>query len=165
MNTRPMIEPKNDTRPLGDESVTRSMNAVRSLVRALRIDARAIEDAVGISLAQLIVLDKLRAAPARSIVELSGRTATHASSVSVVVKRLVERGLVERSQGNSDRRQVQFAVTDAGRQFLERAPRTVESYLEEALARFDAVEQQRLATLLERWVANAGIDLVPINAA
>jgi DNA-binding MarR family transcriptional regulator len=163
---RTMIEPKNDTNPLrSDEAVTRTMNAIRSLVRALRIDARAIEDAVGISLAQLVVLEKLREAPARSIVELSGRTATHASSVSVVVKRLVERGLVERSQGNADRRQVQFAVTDAGRAFLERAPRTVESYLVESLSQFDAQDAQRLATLLERWVATAGIDLVPINAA
>lgn len=143
---------------------TRSMNAIRSLVRALRIDARAIEDSTGISLAQLVVLEKLCAAPARSIVELAGRTATHSSSVSVVVKRLVERGFVERSREGPDRRQVQFAVTEAGREFVRNAPKTVESYLADALNRFDPVDAERLATLLERWVTSAGIDLIPTPA-
>lgn len=146
--------------PAGQE-LMRSMNAIRSLVRALRIDARAIEDSTGISLAQLVVLEKLCAAPARSIVELASRTATHSSSVSVVVKRLVDRGFVERSREGPDRRQVQFAVTEAGREFVRNAPRTVESYLADALKGFDPLDAARLASLLERWVGNAGIDLIP----
>jgi len=143
-----------------NQEVVRSMNAVRSLVRALRIDARWIEDRTRISLAQIVVLEKLCSAPARSIVELAGRTGTHASSVSVVVKRLVERGFVERARDEIDRRQVQFAVTDAGREFLRGVPRTVESHLFDALGAFDTADAERLANLLERWVKTAGIDLM-----
>jgi DNA-binding MarR family transcriptional regulator len=142
------------------QEVVRSMNAVRSLVRALRIDARWIEDTTGISLAQIVVLEKLCTAPARSIVELAGRTGTHASSVSVVVKRLVERGYVERARDEIDRRQVQFAVTEAGREFLRGVPRTVESQLMDALGTFDGAEAEHLAGLLERWVKSAGIELM-----
>ena len=138
-----------------NQEVVRSMNAVRSLVRALRIDARWIEDTTGISLAQIVVLEKLCSAPARSIVELAGRTGTHASSVSVVVKRLVER-----ARDEIDRRQVQFAVTDAGREFLRGVPRTVESHLVDALGAFDGPDAERLANLLERWVKTAGIELM-----
>ncbi|HTI65640.1 MAG TPA: hypothetical protein VL524_19085, partial [Gemmatimonadaceae bacterium] len=69
------------------ETIGRSMNAVRSVVRALRINTRAIELKMGISLAQLFVLQQLAEKPADSLNELADRTATHQSSVSVVVRR------------------------------------------------------------------------------
>src|SRR5690349_23944856 len=100
-------------------SVERSMNALRSIVRALRINTRAIELKMGISLAQLFVLQQLAERPASSLNELAERTATHQSSVSVVVRRLVERGLVSRTSSSSDRRRIEIAVTPAGRALLE----------------------------------------------
>ena len=62
-----------------------AMNAVRSIVRALRMNTREIESKIGMSLAQLFVLQVLADRPARSLNELAERTATHQSSVSVVV--------------------------------------------------------------------------------
>ena len=79
-----------------ERPVDRSMNAVRSIVRAFRVNTRAIELKMGISLAQLFVLQQLTERPADSLNELAERTATHQSSVSVVVRRLVERGFVSR---------------------------------------------------------------------
>ena len=73
------------------------MNAVRSIVRALRINTRAIESQMGISLAQLFVLQQLADRPANSLNELAERTATHQRSVSVVVRRLVDNGYVSRT--------------------------------------------------------------------
>src|SRR3569832_1835729 len=75
-----------------DHTVERSMNAIRSIVRALRINTRAIESQMGMSLAQLFVLQQLAERPANSLNELADRTATHQSSVSVVVRRLVGGG-------------------------------------------------------------------------
>ncbi len=60
------------------------MNAVRSIVRAQRINTRAIELKMGISLAQLFVLQQLAERPSDSLNDLAERTATHQSSVSVV---------------------------------------------------------------------------------
>jgi DNA-binding MarR family transcriptional regulator len=77
--------------------IQRSMNAVRGIVRALRMNTRAIELKMGISLAQLFVLQQLADRPADSLNDLADRTATHQSSVSVVVRRLVQRGLVSRT--------------------------------------------------------------------
>ena len=53
------------------------MNAVRSIVRALRINTRAIELKMGISLAQLFVLQQLAERPADSLNDLAERTAMH----------------------------------------------------------------------------------------
>src|SRR5262249_57297587 len=80
-------------------AIERSMNAIRSIVRAQRINTRAVELKMGSSLAQLFVLQQLAERSADSLNELAERTATHQSSVSVVVRRLVERGLVARTAG------------------------------------------------------------------
>jgi DNA-binding MarR family transcriptional regulator len=150
-----------DTPSNADSSPTgRSMDAVRSIVRALRINTRAVELQMGISLAQLFVLQQLAERPAFSLNELAERTATHQSSVSVVVRRLVERGFVSRVPSTTDRRRIEIAVTPTGRTLLGGAPPTVSNRLTTALRQMPAAEQQTLAELLERWVRAANIDLV-----
>src|SRR5579884_4475089 len=98
-----------------DHVIERSMNAVRSIVRALRINTRAIELKMGISLAQLFVLQQLAERSAASLNELADRTATHQSSVSVVVRRLVERGFVSRTSSTTDKRRIEIELTPEGR--------------------------------------------------
>ena len=140
--------------------VGRSMDAVRSIVRALRINTRTVELQLGISLAQLFVLQQLADRPAFSLNELAERTATHQSSVSVVVRRLVERGYVSRVPSTTDRRRIAISVTPAGRELLVDAPPTVSNRLTTAFRQMSPVEQHALADLLERWVRSANIDLV-----
>jgi DNA-binding MarR family transcriptional regulator len=136
---------------------TRSMDAVRAIVRALRINTRAIEQQIGISLAQLFVLQQVAERPADSLNDLATRTATHQSSVSVVVRRLVDRGFVTRKASAADKRRVQIAATPAGEKILQVAPRTVQVRLMSGLERLPANERAQLAQLLEKWLDAAGI--------
>lgn len=135
------------------------MNAVRSVVRALRLNTRSIEGKLGISLAQLFVLQQLSEKPADSLNELADRTATHQSSVSVVVRRLVERGLVTRVASPVDRRRVQIALTPEGERVLRGAPPTVQNDLMSGMSRMQPEQRAILAELLETWVLASGIDL------
>src|SRR5947209_18306834 len=95
--------------------VAQTMNALRTIVRALRVETRAIERQLGISLAQLWVLQLLSERAAQSLNELAAATVTHQSSVSVVVGRLVDAGFATRTVDPADRRQRRIALTDAGR--------------------------------------------------
>jgi DNA-binding MarR family transcriptional regulator len=139
--------------------IERSMNAVRSVVRALRINTRAIELKMGISLAQLFVLQQLAERSADSLNELADRTATHQSSVSVVVRRLVDRGYVSRTASTADKRRIEIAVTPAGRAAIGDAPITIQTQLVNALRTLPVSEQSVLADLLERWLRGANIDI------
>jgi DNA-binding MarR family transcriptional regulator len=141
------------------DDIARSMNAIRSVVRALRLNTRSIEAKLGISLAQLFVLQQLADKPADSLNELAERTATHQSSVSVVVRRLVERGLVTRVAASTDRRRVQITLTPAGEALLQDAPPTVQNDLMRGMSRMSPDNRATLAELLETWVLAAGIDL------
>jgi DNA-binding MarR family transcriptional regulator len=139
--------------------VERSLNAVRSIVRALRINTRSIELKMGISLAQLFVLQQLAERPADSLNELAERTATHQSSVSVVVRRLVERDYVSRTASAADKRRIEIDVTPTGRALLAGAPTTIQTQMVNALASMDRNDQTTLANLLERWLRAAKIDI------
>jgi len=139
--------------------VERSLNAIRSIVRALRINTRSIELRMGISLAQLFVLQQLAERPADSLNELAERTATHQSSVSVVVRRLVERGYVSRTASAADKRRIEIDVTPAGRALLAGAPTTIQTQLVTTLSAMDRNDQVTLANLLERWLRGAKIDI------
>lgn len=141
-----------------NRAIARSMNAVRSIVRALRINTRAIELKMGISLAQLFVLQQLAERSAASLNELAERTATHQSSVSVVVRRLVERGFVSRTSSTADKRRIEIELTPEGKRLLEGAPVTIQTQMMNALQRMRPDDRSLLADLLERWLKEAKID-------
>src|SRR3954465_8300911 len=148
MKANPDVDPESHE---VSEDLTRSMDAVRAIVRALRLNTREIELKIGISLAQLFVLQQVAERPAESLNDLAERTATHQSSVSVVVRRLVDRGLVSRRSSTVDKRRVQIAVTPAGQSLLRGAPRTIQTRLITAMEALSSDERRQLADLLERW--------------
>lgn len=135
------------------------MDGIRAVVRALRLNTRAIEKQLGISLAQLWVLQILAERPAESLNELASATATHQSSVSVVVRRLVDRELVTRTTAHDDKRRVRIELTEAGRSLLVKAPPTVQVALIGGLRRMAPEKRDQLALMMREWLTAAGLDL------
>lgn len=141
--------------------VARVMDAVRRVVRALRVSTRAVEREIGISGAQLFVLQQLGESPAESLNELAERTSTHQSSVSVVVSRLEEKGLVVREPAPEDARRVRIALAEEGRALLDRAPPTSQSQLVAGLRRLPPERLAVLAGAMEEWMREARLDTDP----
>jgi DNA-binding MarR family transcriptional regulator len=142
----------------GDAAIEATMSAVRSLVREMRINTRAIESKAGMSLAQLFVLHSLADKPADSLNELAQRTATHQSSVSVVITRLLQKGYVSRTPSTVDRRRISLEITPAGREVLLNAPPTIQMRLIASLRVMSPADPAALAELMRRWLVGAGID-------
>jgi DNA-binding MarR family transcriptional regulator len=134
------------------------LDAIRRIVRLLRQSAREAERRSGLSAAQLFVLQQLRAAGgALTPGELAERTLTHQSSVSVVVKRLVDAGLVSRARSPLDRRQVELSLTPAGRAAARRAPGVAQQRLISAVDRLTLAHRSGLASGLLQLVGQLGI--------
>jgi len=142
--------------------VPRVMDALRRIVRTLRVASRATEKEIGISGAQLYVLQELAEQPASSVNELAERTTTHQSSVSAVVSRLVERGLAARRPSPEDGRRVTIELTTAGRALLENAPPAVQMQLIEGLRAMPAEDRTRLCELLEAWADASHLESGPV---
>lgn len=136
--------------------VAAALDAIRRIVRALRLSASASERVLGVSGAQLFVLQQLAAAEGPSIAELAARTATDPSSVSVVVSRLVERGLAARSASKTDARRAEVMITPAGRALLRRAPEPIQGKLLAGLATLPEAELRAVAHGLTAVAASLG---------
>jgi DNA-binding MarR family transcriptional regulator len=142
----------------GGQDVRSILDSIRRIVRTLRVASRASEKEVGLTGAQLFVLHHLAEATALSINDLADRTKTHQSSVSVVVQRLVDRGLVTRERSGLDARRVELTLTPAARALLKKSPGAAQERLIEAVERLPATTRRRLAGLLERLVRELGAD-------
>ena len=101
---------------------TAALRGLRAIIAALSQSARATEARTGITNAQLFLLQQLQAEDELSINDLAARARTGQSAVSIIVGRLVRRGLVRRRRSAADGRRVSVSLTAAGRTLARRAP-------------------------------------------
>src|SRR3954468_22051918 len=134
----------------------RVLDALRRIVRELRQSSTNAERKLGISGAQLFVLQHLASSPVRSLNDLAARTLTHQSSVSVVVRRLTEHGLVRSRPSEADGRRMEIEITAAGRSILNRAPEPAQRRLFAALRKLPVQQRRVLAGALEELVREMG---------
>jgi DNA-binding MarR family transcriptional regulator len=136
----------------------RILDSIRRLVRMLRVADRQAQAELGVSGAQLFVLTELGRTPSLSLNELASRTLTDQSSVSVVVTRLVEAGLVTRDRDARDARRLVLNLTRSGGALLQKAPPVAQERLLAVLDRLGDDERKRFADTFEQIVENAGGD-------
>jgi DNA-binding MarR family transcriptional regulator len=136
----------------------RILDSIRRLVRMLRVSDRQAQSELGVSGAQLFVLAELGKTPSLSLNELASRTLTDQSSVSVVVTRLVEAGLITRDRDGRDARRLVLNLTRSGRALLQKAPPVAQERLLTVFDGLPDAERKRFADTFEEIVANAGGD-------
>lgn len=146
---------------MNENSAGRILNSFRRIVRYLRIATRGAEKDLGLSAAQLYVLQCLGTKPGLSINGLADRTHTHQSSVSTVVARLEKQGMISRNPDPEDRRQTRLTLTQAGQAVLERAPETAQEKILRAIGALPEPDQAALARMLEQVLHAAGLDAEP----
>ncbi len=134
------------------------LEALRRLVRFLRVSNDASGDRATRTTAQYFVLSQLAEAPASSIRALADRTMTDPSSVSVVAAKLETLGLIAREPDPEDRRRASLTLTPRGRRALARAPELPQFKLFKALAAMPASRRKSVAEALDLLVRAVGAD-------
>jgi DNA-binding MarR family transcriptional regulator len=153
MGVRPSSIPP-ETR---DPDTRRVLDGVRRIVRVLRESSRGAQKSLGLSAAQLFALQQLAGRAPMSLGQLAARTMTHESSISVVIRRLVERGFVSRTRSTADARQLELALTPEGRALLKKAPAAATSRLIEGLQKLPGPVRKQLAQNLAELCESMGI--------
>lgn len=136
----------------------RILDSIRRLVRLLRLADRAAQNELGLSGAQLFVLQELGKTPSLSLNELAERTRTDQSSVSVVVTRLVDAGLVARNRDPRDARRLVLTLSKAGLAAVRRSSPAAQERIIDIVETMSAAERKRFADSFERLVDELGAD-------
>ena len=134
----------------------RGIGAWRSLLRAhatlMRQLETQLEQQTGLALADYDVLAQLAIADGElRMTELANRALISRSGMTRRVARLVDEGLVRRSETNADGRGVVVALTDAGvARLTETVPAHVRGIAEYFVSRLDDQELAALESALEK---------------
>jgi len=136
--------------PIRVPEVRGALDAFRRIVQALRVASRDAEQRLGISGAQLFALQRIAEYPGASVNEIAALTFTHQSSVSVVIQRLVQQGLVAKIRVSDDRRRQELTLTPKGHRVMQRAPSAMQERLIAAIASLRPGDRRSLARSLER---------------
>jgi DNA-binding MarR family transcriptional regulator len=148
-------------RPTRRGDVTGAVDAVRRLVRGLRLAEQRTRAEAGLSAAQLFVLAELADSAATSLGDLAERTMTDRSSVAAVVERLEEAGLVVSQRAENDRRRLLVRLTAAGRRRLASTAPAPTVLLVHALEKLPPAELAGLTRHLGALVSAMGLDEGP----
>ncbi|CAN5826312.1 hypothetical protein BH11GEM1_BH11GEM1_08360 [soil metagenome] len=140
-----------------EPAIAESIDALRRIMRALRLAERRAQSEVGLSAAQLFVLRALEDGSEASLSELARRTMTDRSSVAAVVDRLLDAALVVRGTARADRRRAAIVVTAAGRVVLDRSPESPTNLLVTALCSLPDRQRKSVAAGLAALSEGMGL--------
>lgn len=134
--------------------VDATMRAARVLAGVVAESMARVESRVTPPQLRVLVL-----AASRNALNLTGVAAAldvHPSNATRTCDRLVDAGLLTRTQATEDRRQLRLVVTDSGRRLVESVMAHRRLAVERILARMPATARARMAAVLEAFAAAAG---------
>ncbi len=139
--------------------------SLRRIVKAVDAQSRSLARDSRLTPSQLMVLTELSGRESAQPGELARAAGLKQATISILLDRLQERGLVQRARGEADRRTVRVQITPEGRQVLADAPDLLQV---EFGTRFESLpdwEQAYINAALVRLVALLGavsIDASPV---
>ncbi len=137
--------------------VTSVMDALRRLVRRLRLTASRLEVDSGLSPGQFFVLQQLSRLRSLSTKQLALRLHCDQASAAAVASKLANRGLAFKLVSPGDGRP-QWRLSQEGKALLTGRPEAFQSGLLKALHRLAPQELAGLRRGLERLLREAGLD-------
>jgi DNA-binding MarR family transcriptional regulator len=133
------------------------MDALRRIVQAVRRSSAQCEHASGLTSAQVLILKILRAHDGLSVSDVAELTLTHQSTVSEVIGRLEDRGLVTRERAVADARRRSLSLTTKGQEALSEPMDTIQETLIRALSNLEPQTLTCLAAGLSDLIQEAGL--------
>lgn len=144
------------------------LRSLRQITRAIDIYSRELAKKYKLTGPQLVCLRCIAQIKPTTTKELSLRVVLSQATVTRILDRLEDRGLVERQRSPKDKRKVTVRITEAGEELLSVAPIPLQQKLAKRLSSLGEAEQIRISGVLKQVVEmmEAGdLDASPMLAA
>lgn len=133
-----------------EESVLRS---IRRITRAIDLYSRKLAASCDLTGPQLACLRELARNGETATTQLADAVSLSPATVTGIVDRLEQGGLVERQRPENDKRRVMVVLTAAGRDALRRAPPLLQDGFTQRFRALPAASQSQLDRALQEIVA------------
>lgn len=136
-----------------------SLIALRRILRATELYSRELAQSAGLTPAQLRVLQILKSKDGSATPkELATQMGVSQATVTALVDKIVTRGMAERIRSQTDRRQTNVVISEAGRTATDDAPDALQQRYVRAFEKLKDWEQAQLLASLERVAAMLDAD-------
>jgi DNA-binding MarR family transcriptional regulator len=143
---------------IGDQVIV----ALRRVIRAVDLHSRSLVESHGLTGPQALILKALQNGNL-SAGRLATRVSLSQGTVTDILNRLEQRGLIKRLRDTQDRRRVIVVATDAGLALLEQSPPLLQERFVQRFNNLQDWEQTQLLASLQRIAAM--MDAEEIDAA
>lgn len=126
------------------QGAERAFDILWRTVHSVNCVSREVGRRHGITDAQLLILAQLRRTPSLSVNDLADRTMTHQSTMSKVVRGLVQRRLVMKATAEDDARRVALTLTPAGARLVRQIRGALRVLLAGAISQLAAAERDAI---------------------
>lgn len=138
--------------------------SLRGIAHAIELQSKALLRACGLTLPQLLVLAAIRELGDVTARRLSDHVSLTPPTVTTILNRLEERGLVWRDRNAADRRVSHARLTEAGRHLLASAPALLPEAFAARFARLPAWEQTQTLAAVQRLAHMMDVDALEAQA-
>ncbi|MGD8413034.1 MAG: MarR family transcriptional regulator [Candidatus Latescibacterota bacterium] len=143
---------------------TEIIAAIRRIMRAIELRSRQLLDQTGVTGPQLAALQLAAQIENASASAISRHLHLSRSTVTGVLDRLQNRGLIRRNQNARDRRGNVIEVTPRGRDLLASAPPLLQDQFRQKLEQLEDWEQTSILAALQRLAAMMDAEALPVAA-
>ncbi len=124
--------------------------ALRRITRAIDLHSRLLLQKSGLTIPQLVALQAIQRSQPITVGALARGIHLGAATVTGILGRLENRGLVSRTRGDLDRRSVVVQLTDDGAKLVAEAPSLLQDRFHRELAKLHEWEQTMILATLQR---------------
>ncbi|ATW26590.1 MarR family winged helix-turn-helix transcriptional regulator [Candidatus Formimonas warabiya] len=114
-----------------DDRVKQAEDVVQSFINISRTITKLTQQnaaSLGLTLAQMGILNTISSFPGITLKEITARLCLSKSTVSVSIDDLVNKGLIERTTSEEDRREINLKVTSSGKELSRKSCDNAISY-------------------------------------
>ena len=105
----------------------------------------------GLSGSQLWIMQQIYNFNGISNSELAKNLTLHVSTCSILVNKLIKKGLVEKTRSSTDERRFVLTITSKGKQLMAKAPKSPEGAIPSTLKKLNIEELEELNTVLTKF--------------
>jgi DNA-binding MarR family transcriptional regulator len=134
-----------------------------TFIRFSMHDFNRFTRSAGLSLAQMNVLMHLHYRGPSEVTNFCEMMQVSPAGASQMIERMVQQGMVQRTEIPGDRRVRLVSLTESGRQVVLDSIAARQAWIEQLVARLSAEEQERIAAALQTLNERAsGLDVPPV---
>ncbi|MFH1982409.1 MAG: MarR family transcriptional regulator [Pseudomonadota bacterium] len=140
---------------------------LRRIIQSIDLHSRDLMKRFGLTIPQLMILNEIERAHDISASDLARAVSLSQATVTGILERLENRGLITRKRSESDRRRIHVRATDPGRALLDAAPPLMQESFTHQFSMLASWEQHMILAAVERIAVmmNARrIDAAPVLA-